>query len=265
MLQKSEQTVDEPSFFDFAAEVGLTKHLGSIEATEELIELCKIDKGAFLLDVGCGVGVTPCYIAKRYGCRVIGVDISERMIERSKERANREGVLDKVEFRVADAQDLPFDDDFFDAVITESVTAFPKDKQRAVNEYCRVIKQGGYVGLNESTWLKTPPPPEMVEWASQDLGAQVKPLTSGEWVGLLENAGLKEIAVRTYEIQVRKEAKGILRRYGYGGMLRNIYRAIILYAKSPDYRRFLKDVRSKGIAPDNIEEYFGYGIYVGRK
>jgi ubiquinone/menaquinone biosynthesis C-methylase UbiE len=264
-MQKSEQTLDKPSFFDFAAEVGLTKHLGGIKATEELIELCKIDNEAFLLDVGCGVGVTPCYIAKRYGCRVIGVDISERMIERSKERANREGVSDKVDFRVADAQDLPFDNDFFDAVITESVTAFPKDKQRAVNEYCRVTKQGGYVGLNESTWLKTPPPPEMVEWASQDLGAQVKPLTSDEWIGLLGNAGLREIVVRTYEIQVRKEAKEILRRYGYGGMLRNIYRAIILYAKSSDYRRFLKDVRSKGIAPDNIEEYFGYGIYVGRK
>ena len=265
MAQKSEQTGDKPSFFDFAAEVGLTKHYGGLEATEELVELCQIGEGKYVLDVGCGAGVTPCYLAKRHGCRVVGVDISEGMIERSKERAKREGVEDGVEFRVADAQYLPFEDDRFDAVITESVTAFPEDKQRAVNEYARVTKPGGYVGLNESTWLKTPPPPEIVAWASQDLGAHVKPLTSDGWVGLLKGARLREIAVRTYETQVRKEAKEIVRRYGYGGMLRIFYRALSLYARSPYYRRYVKEVREKGITPDNIEEYLGYGIYVGRK
>ncbi|MFQ6101055.1 MAG: class I SAM-dependent methyltransferase [Anaerolineae bacterium] len=207
----------EQTFFDFAAEVGLTKHLGGVAAAEELIELCHIGEGKYVLDVGCGVGVTPCFIAIRYGCRVVGVDISEGMVERSKERAKREGVADGVEFKVADAQDLPFEDNLFDAVITESATAFPEDKQRAVNEYVRVTKPGGYVGFNESTWLKVPPPPEVVAWASQDVGANVEPLTSDEWVELLESAGLREIVVRTYEINTQNEARGILRRYGCGG------------------------------------------------
>jgi cyclopropane fatty-acyl-phospholipid synthase-like methyltransferase len=64
---------NQPTFFDFAAEVGLTKHIGGVEATEALIELCHIDRGKYVLDVGSGVGVTPCYIAKRIGCRVVGV------------------------------------------------------------------------------------------------------------------------------------------------------------------------------------------------
>ena len=255
----------EQTFFDFAAEVGLTKHLGGIGATEELVELCHIGPGKYVLDVGCGAGVTPCFIAKRYGCRVVGVDISEGMIERSKERAQREGVADKVEFRVADAQDLPFEDDIFDAVITESVTAFPEDKQGAVNEYVRVTKPGGYVGLNESTWLKVPPPPEVVAWASQDLGASVKPLTSDEWVGLVEGAGLREIVVGTYEINVKNEARGILQRYGCRGILRTLGRALSLYAKNTAYRKFVKKVRGDGITPENLDEYFGYGVYVGRK
>jgi len=145
---------NQPSFFDFAADVGLTKHIGGIEATEALIELCHVSKGSYVLDVGSGVGATPCFLAKKHGCQVVGVDISEKMVERSRERAHREKVSDRVEFRVADAQDLPFDDDLFDAVFTESVTAFPDDKQKAVNEYVRVTKIGGYVGLNETTWLK---------------------------------------------------------------------------------------------------------------
>jgi len=256
---------NKTTIFDFQAEVGLTKQLGGRKATDELIELCHIDKGSYVLDVGCGAGVTPSFIAKRYGCRVVGVDISEGMIERSKERSKREGVADRVEFRVADAQDLPFEDDLFDAVITESVTAFPEDKQRAVNEYVRVTKPGGYVGLSESTWLKVPPPPELVAWASQDLGATVKPLTSGDWVGLLEGAGLREIVVRTYEITTQNEARGILRRYGCRGMLGVLCRTLSLYARSPAYRRFVKEVREDGVTPENLDEYFGYGLYVGRK
>jgi len=211
---------EKSAFFDFAAYVGLTKHLGGVAATDDLLELCHVGKDKYVLDVGCGVGVTPCYIAKGHGCRVVGVDINEEMIERSRERASRENVTDLVTFRVADAQDLPFDDDLFDAVITESVTAFPEDKQKAVLEYTRVTKPGGYVGLNEGTWLKVPPPPEMVAWASQDLGANVKPLTSAEWVGLLDVAGLRDVVVKTYEINTQEEAKGILGRYGWGGMIR---------------------------------------------
>ena len=265
MAQRSDQTESEQHFFDFAAEAGLTKHFGGLEATEELVELCHMGKDSYVLDVGCGVGQTPCYIAKRHGCRVVGVDVNERMIERSRETAEREGVADTTEFRVADAQSLPFTDETFDAVITESVTVFPEDKQRAVREYARVTKPGGYVGLNETTWLKTPPPPEIIAWTSQDLGSQVKPLTSDGWVGLLEDAGLTEIVVNVREVRPRGEAKELVRRYGYGGMLRSLYRALSLYLRNPAYRRFVKEVRKEGIIPDNLEEYIGYGLFVGRK
>lgn len=256
---------NKPGFFDFAAEAGLTKHIGGITATEALIELCHIGKGSFVLDVGSGVGATPCFIAKKYGCRVVGVDISLRMVERFKERAKREKVADRVKFRVADAQDLPFKDDLFDAVITESVTAFPEDKQRAVNEYVRVTRPGGYVGLNETAWLKVPPPPDVIAWAAQDVGASVKPLTPDAWTRLLEIAGLKEIIAKTYAVNTREETKGILRRYGWGGMLGVIGRMVLLYARSPAYREFVRGVRQVGVIPDNLGEYFGYGLFVGMK
>jgi len=256
---------NEQHFFDFAAEVGLTKHLGGIEATESLVEQCHIEEGKYVLDVGCGAGATPVQLVKRHACRVVGVDISRRMIERAEEMARREGVGDKIEFRVADAQDLPFDRDLFDAVITESVAAFPEDKQRAVNEFARVTKPGGYVGLNESTWLKTPPPPDVVAWASQEVGAHVRPLSREEWAGLLESAGLKDLGVSIYPINARDEAGGIVQRYGCLGMLRVSWRMLRLYARNPAYRGFVKRVRQGGVVPGNLQEYFGYGLYVGRK
>jgi len=256
---------NEEQFFDFAAEVGLTKHLGGVEATERLVELCHIEAGDHVLDVGCGAGATPVYLAAAHGCHVVGVDILPRMIERAQELANRKSVAHLAEFRVADAQDLPFDDDQFDAVITESVTSFPEDKQLAANEYARVTKSGGYVGLNESTWLQTPPPAEIVAWASQEVGASVSPLTREEWVGLLENAGLKDLIVRIQTIDVQDEAQGILQRYGLGGMLRTFWRMLKLYLRNPNYRSFVKNVRQGGLTPENLHQYFGYGLYVGRK
>jgi ubiquinone/menaquinone biosynthesis C-methylase UbiE len=253
------------TFFDFAAQVGLTKHLGGVAATEALVELCQIGQGKSILDVGCGAGLTPCFIAKKYACKVVGVDLLEGMVDESRARARREGVAERVEFRVADAQALPFEDNFFDAVITESVTAFPEDKQKAVSEYARVTKPGGYVGLNESTWLKAPPPPEMVAWASQDLGANVKPLTSNEWVGMMEAAGLRDIVVKIVEIDVKDESRGILQRYGCAGMLGVLVRMVLLYLRNPAYRKFVKEIQKDGITPKDLDQYFGYGLYVGRK
>ncbi|MBA7483675.1 hypothetical protein ES707_19192 [subsurface metagenome] len=81
----------ETSYFELQVYVGTTKHMGGLKATKELIELCHIDKNTYVLDVGCGAGATPCYLAKRHGCRVVGVDISEGMIDRSNERTRREG------------------------------------------------------------------------------------------------------------------------------------------------------------------------------
>lgn len=255
----------QSGFFDFAAEVGLTKHIGGLEATQTLAELCHIGEGAHVLDVGCGVGVTPIWIAGQYRCRVVGVDISARMVERSRERARREGVGDTVEFRPADAQNLPFDDAVFDAVITESVTSFPEDKQRAVGEYVRVTKPGGYVGLNESVWLKTPPPQEIVAWVSQDVGANVQPLTADAWVGMLLGAGLTDITAKSFRVNTQEEAKGLLRRYGLGESLRIMGRMLSLYVKSPAYRKFVRGVRESGVIPADLDEYFGYGLFVGRK
>ena len=88
----------QPGFFDFAAEVGLTKYIGGIAATNALTELCHIGKGSYVLDVGCGVGATPCWLAQSVGCRVVGVDIMEKMVASSRERARRERLAERVEF-----------------------------------------------------------------------------------------------------------------------------------------------------------------------
>jgi ubiquinone/menaquinone biosynthesis C-methylase UbiE len=160
----------EDVYFAMMAEMDFTKHLGGQRSTDELIAMCRIDRDTYVLDVGCGVGITPCYIAKAYGCQVVGVDVREAMVQRARERVERVGVGGHAEFRVADARELPFDDDAFDMVVCESVLAFLLDREKAMGEIVRVVKPGGIVGINESTWIKEPPPELRAQVARSFMG-----------------------------------------------------------------------------------------------
>jgi len=248
------------TYFELQAFIGTTKHMGGFETTRELIELCHMNEDTYVLDVGCGVGATACYLAKRYGCSVVGVDVRESMIARSNERAQREGVKDCVEFRVADAQGLPFEDERFDVVMCESVATFIEEKPKVVSECARVTKPGGYVGLNEEIWLKTPPT-ELVENAKLlwDIKSDIP--TSDDWVRLLEGTGFRDIVVKTYRFNTLRESSQI-RRYSFKDLFMMFYRTLSLYLKSSSLRSYMKERRR---LPKNIFEYLGYGIFVGRK
>jgi SAM-dependent methyltransferase len=252
-----------PLYFDLQADFGITKHMGGRKATEELIELCHLQPGQSVLEVGCGIGTTTCYLAREGHYLVTAVDISERMIERSRARARRRGVAARIEFKVADAQQLPFEAATFDAVIDESVTAFAQDKQRAASEYARVAKPGGYVGLNEVTWIKTPPP-ELVRYAALIMaGADF--LTATGWEALLAGSTLGEPAVRQHRFDAPSQFVEELRQLDLREQLRAWYRFLTQSVTNPAYREFTRQVMS---APGQIFRFMshvGYGIYVGKK
>jgi ubiquinone/menaquinone biosynthesis C-methylase UbiE len=252
--------VPDMSYFELQAFMGTTKHMGGFEATRELVELCHIDTGAYVLDVGSGAGATASYLAKTIGCRVVGVDLREAMVALSTERAQREGVEDRVAFRVADARDLPFDDATFDAVLCESVAAFVEDKQRVVGEFARVVRPGGCVGLNEEVWLKEPPP-EVVEGvrAMWPVEPNVPPVEG--WEALMRNAGLQDVTVRAYTFDPRREATQV-KRYSLTDMLRMFWRTLMLYAKSAEFRVYMQKQRR---VPKEVFEYLGYAILAGQR
>jgi SAM-dependent methyltransferase len=231
-----------------------------MEATRELVELCHIGYGQYVLDVGCGVGATPCHLAKEVGCRVVGVDLVEKMIEQSRQRAKAEGVEDRVEFRVADARELPFDDGLFDAVIMESLNIFFDDKIRALREYVRVTRPGGYVGMTEMTWLK-PPSPELEDAFKRMVFAQA--FEARGWMDLMEEAGLSDVVGGARRIDVRLESKGRAERYGRWGLSKIMLRMLGMLLGDPRARRFIKD--GVGAVSKDLLDVVGYGVFAGRK
>jgi SAM-dependent methyltransferase len=190
---------------------------------------------------------------------VVGVDISEKMIEWSRQRAKQEGIEDRVELRTADVLDLPFEADRFDIVICESVLAFVEDKPRAIRECARVVKPGGYVGMNEALWIEQPPP----ERTAQALEWGTNVLTAETWQALWEESGLQDRQVRTYQIDARTEIRSRIRWIGWSWILKAWYRVLSLYLKNPAARRFIKE--QLGSTPREMFGYLGYGLFVGRK
>ncbi len=102
-----------------------------------------------ILDVGTGPGIIAFLLAD-IGHNVTGVDLSEEMLKRARE--NTERLELPVEFRLGDAEALPFPDDTFDAVINRHLLWTLPDPERALCEWKRVLKPDGKLVIVDGNW-----------------------------------------------------------------------------------------------------------------
>lgn len=108
----------------------------------EFLEWLKAQSGARWLDVGCGTGELTRAIAGTVSPQgVVGVDPSSEFVGYAEGRS-----ADEIEFRVGDAQSLPFEDSTFGATVSGLVLNFVADANRGAAEMARVTQSGGIVG-----------------------------------------------------------------------------------------------------------------------
>jgi ubiquinone/menaquinone biosynthesis C-methylase UbiE len=111
---------------------------------ESLAEAADIRAGERVLDVAAGNGNATLAAAHRFA-EVTSTDYVPELLEKGRARAAAEGL--HVDFRVADAEDLPFDDGSFDAVLSTFGAMFTPDHTRPAREMLRVVRDGGRIGL----------------------------------------------------------------------------------------------------------------------
>ncbi len=104
--------------------------------------------GERILDLATGTGWTSRILARR-GAHVVGVDIGADLITSAELRAKSEGL--RIDYQVGDAEQLPFADGAFDAVISTCGVMFASRPEAAAGELARVCKPGGRIAL--TTWL----------------------------------------------------------------------------------------------------------------
>jgi ubiquinone/menaquinone biosynthesis C-methylase UbiE len=101
-------------------------------------------RGERVVDVATGTGFTSRVVA-RCGADVVGVDIAEGMLAAAREIATEQNLA--IDYRLGDAEALPFGDGAFDAVISTFGVMFAPDQRRAAAELARVCRRGGCVAI----------------------------------------------------------------------------------------------------------------------
>lgn len=111
---------------------------------ESLCEALDLRSGSRVLDVAAGNGNATLAAARRF-CEVTSTDYVGALLESGKARAQAEGHT--IRFQEADAENLPFADSAFDAVLSTFGVMFTPDQGKAAAELARVCKPGGRIGL----------------------------------------------------------------------------------------------------------------------
>jgi ubiquinone/menaquinone biosynthesis C-methylase UbiE len=171
----------------------------TVPLARRLVTETGVRPGSSVLDVATGTGHVAIEAARMF-CDVTGIDYVESLVEVARRRAAAEAL--PIAFRVADAEELPFAEASFDAVLSAIGVMFTADHDRAAAELVRVCRPGGRIGV--ASWtaegfigrlLKTvtahvPPPPVALpptRWGNEEvvrelLGPEVTDVTSSTHV-----------------------------------------------------------------------------------
>jgi SAM-dependent methyltransferase len=151
---------------------------------EHAINRLGVKPGERVLDLACATGWVSRSIADQCsGAEVFGLDIGSELVESAKSRAAEQGL--KIDYRVGDAEMLPYENDCFDAVISTWGVMFAGGPENAAAELGRVVKKSGRIVL--TTWKPdstvfemftvmkaympappSPPPPSPFAWGRTD-------------------------------------------------------------------------------------------------
>ncbi len=177
--------------------LGESFHPGGLALTERLGMLLDLKPGQRVLDVAAGQGTSAIFLARRFGCEVLGVDYGEASVRQATEAAERAGVAHLVRFEQGDAERLGAADSMFDALICECAFCTFPDKRAAASEFWRVLRPGGRMGLSDLT--RAGPVPETL----QDLLAWIACIADAQpleqYARCLQDAGLRVDVVESHD------------------------------------------------------------------
>jgi sarcosine/dimethylglycine N-methyltransferase len=162
-------------------------HTGGQLATERMAELLSPSADDVVLDAGAGLGGPARLLAHRYGCRVIGIDLTEQFVDVGRLLNQRTGLDHLVDLRIGDITRTGLDDAAVDHVLTQHVAMNIADRAGLYREIRRVLKPGGRFALFDVIAGDGGPLLLPVPWATE--ADQSHLVTADELRSLLSDAG----------------------------------------------------------------------------
>ena len=210
---------------EFLARLGKTRlRPGGREATEWLLSHVDFTADTRVLEVACNMGTTMVALAELHGCRITGLDMNPKALEKARANIEKHGLQDVIDVVEGNALALPFPDASFDVVINEAMlTMLPREKKSvALGEYFRVLRPGGIL-LTHDVALRARDEEHAAELRagiSRAIGVNVDPLTKDMWTGLFEKAGFAPEG-QTGDMTLLDPA-GLVRDEGFDGAMKII-------------------------------------------
>jgi ubiquinone/menaquinone biosynthesis C-methylase UbiE len=129
-------------------------HVGGADQTDILAKKVGLNKKSdvYLLDICSALGGPARHLARKYGTRVVGLDITPEMVQEAKKRTEGKPFSKKIEYRIGSALDIPAHANSFDIVWGQDAWCYIRDKSRLLKEIHRVLKPGGMLGFTDWIW-----------------------------------------------------------------------------------------------------------------
>ncbi|SFC06089.1 Ubiquinone/menaquinone biosynthesis C-methylase UbiE [Marinospirillum celere] len=176
-------------------------HVGGRLASRQLADEAGFQPGDRVLDLGCGTGGSSRLLEAEYGVQVVGVDITPPFIEVARWLSQATGLDARSEFICCNAQQLPLQDQQFNAVWCQHTLMNLPELELGLKEVHRVLKPGGRLLLHEVLQGTNLEPLDFpVPWAEQATQSYLK--TPEQLAALLEKTGFQPL----FQIEVTEEA-----------------------------------------------------------
>lgn len=131
--------------------LGDSFHPGGLTLSKQLAELALVGPERRVLDLASGTGGTASLLADEFGAHVVGLDCSSRNILAGAAEAGSRGLSERLSFVCGDVHQLPFEDQSFDAVLSECALCTFDDPDRVAEEARRVLRPGARVAISDVT------------------------------------------------------------------------------------------------------------------
>ncbi|MFO8101134.1 MAG: class I SAM-dependent methyltransferase [Dehalococcoidia bacterium] len=187
-------------------------HPGGLELSARLAEIAGITSNSQVLDISSGRGTTPSFLARQFGCRIAGVDLSYSSTSLAAQRAGDEGLLPQLDFLIADAELIPFSGSSFDVVISECSFSLLPDKESGAREIARVLKPGGKFVFTDVI-LKFPLSAELLGDLTFECCFSSAETQEG-YRRILAGAGLREEYFEDHSKTLKKATYQVITGYG---------------------------------------------------
>ncbi|MGH1490092.1 MAG: class I SAM-dependent methyltransferase [Acidimicrobiales bacterium] len=164
---------------------------GGTDTTDVLADRAGIGAGSRVLDVGCGLGGPAFHLAQTRRATVAGIDLVDLNIESATKRAAARGLSHQVEFRVANALDMPFADESFDVVFGQDAWCHVPGKAALIAECARLVRPGGAIAFSD--WLQVGPMDAEMSAEALSASATTELVDIAGYVALLAESGFVDI------------------------------------------------------------------------